>query len=286
MKRSRGNHLVGVCLAIAGTLEILACGSRTGLSISASAESVEPADASTPNTDGGTPCTHATTIDYVLDGDGILYTYNPKTHHYEKLGAPDCGNDNVPWTITASSDTVYILYTDWTLYTVDIATLDCSPTPFQNGQLGLDDEYGIAFAHSAGVDQLFVYGVPDGNTKPILATADLESFVLTKVADIHPTPPTDTFPLNLTADGTGNLVAFSPGGFLQRIDAASGLVTVSAQTGITTSSTWANIANGSQELLFVDTRIVTYDLDTQTEISEVETNVAPIGGAATFSCAP
>jgi len=220
----------------------------------------------------------------VLDGSGVLYRYDVSTGQVTPLGAPSCADGNVQWTMTASRDTAYILYTDGPLYAVDLATLACSQTPFRSGQLGLDFDYGVAVTGSGAAARLYVYGLPSGGTNPILAVSDLTSFVLTKVGDILPAPPPSSYPVNLTADGAGHLYAFSPGGFVQQIDPASGAVLQSAQTGVTTTGTWATLAYGNDLHLWVDSEVVGYDLASNMQTSRSDAGVSAIGGSSVSAC--
>ncbi len=237
-------------------------------------------------TESGAPCGDGgpSEVSYVLDGSGVLYRYEVSTGQATPLGTPDCGDSNVQWTMTASRDTAYILYTDGPLYAVDLATLACSPTPFQPGQLGLDYDYGIAVTGSGGAGRLYVYGVPTGAANPILAAGDLQSFVLTKVGDVLPAPPPSTYPVNLTADGAGHLYAFSPGGFVQQVNPSTGAVLQSAQTGVTTTGTWATLAYGKDLHLWVGSNVVGYNLSTRTQTSLVDAGVFAIGGSSVAGC--
>jgi hypothetical protein len=221
----------------------------------------------------------------VLDGSGVLYRYDASTGQATPLGTPQCSDGNVQWTMTASRDTAYILYTDGPLYAVDLATLACTLTPFQPGQVGLDFDFGIAVTGSAGAERLYVYGLPQGGTNPILAVSDLTSFVLTKVGEILPAPPPSTYPVNLTADGAGHLYAFSPDGFLQQIDPATGAVLQSAPTGVTTMGTWATLAYGNDLHLWVGSEVVGYDLATRMQTSGTDAGVFAIGGSSVSACA-
>jgi outer membrane protein assembly factor BamB len=199
------------------------------------------------------------------------------------LGVPQCGDDNVQWTMTASRENAYIVYTDGTLYAVDLTTLACILTPFQPNQLGIQPDFGIAVAGSGAGESFYVYGEgSDGN--PILAVSDLSSFVLTKVGDVLPVPPTSSFPVNLTADSMGHLYAFSPDGLLQEIDAATGTVLQAAQTDIITMSTWASLTGGSEVVLFVDSRVASYDLASGAQTAEADSGVSPVGAGTVLSC--
>ncbi len=265
---------------------LLACGARTPLEVGTSSEPVTdggstlPPDSGAPCDDGGHP-----ELSYVLDDVGVLYRYDVLTGKATALGTPDCDDDNVQWTMTASRTDAYILYTDWTLYDVDLSTLACSQTPFQTGQLGFDFDYGIAVSSSSGTDKLYVYGLPSGSTNPILAVSDLTSFVLTKVGDILPAPPPSTYPVNLTADTMGHLYAFSPLGWVQEIDATTGAVLQSKQTDVTTMSTWATLTRGSDLYLWVESQVVGYDLATGAHTSQLDAGVSAVGGNSVLLCA-
>ena len=292
------------CLTVTVTA-LLACGSRTdpgSLRPSAVADGAAPVDAapvfdggpildSSAPVDGVVPQDSSTGCDasipdisYVLDAVGVLYRYDPVTATATKLGSPNCGNGNVPWTMTTSRERAYIVYTDWTLYAVDLATLACSPTAFQSGQLGIGDQFGVAVSGTGGVEKLYVYGEAIVGSNPILAVSDLTSFVLTKVGDILPAPPAQSFPVNLTADSMGHLYAFSPGGLLQQIDEATGSVLQSVQTGVTTMSTWGQLTYGPEIILFVDTRAVGYLLPSQTQVSEHDIGISAIGAGSFLTC--
>jgi hypothetical protein len=273
-------------LALAA-VALFACGSRTGLDVPrASAEAGLLADALAPLDGAPMECSDGGPLErsYLLDGSGVLYRYDALTAHVTMLGVPDCGNDNVQWTMTASRDNAYIVYTDWTLYAVSLTTLACTPTAFQPGQLGLDGEFGVAISESGGAESLYVYGQPSGGGDPILAVADLASFALTKVGDIVPVPPASSFPVNLTADTMGHLYAFSPGGLLQQIDAATGAVLRAAQTGVTSMFTWASLTYGSDVFLFVDSHVDGYDLASGTSTSDRDIGIFPIGGGSVLAC--
>jgi len=273
-------------------IAVLACGSRTdpgllesqgdaaaGIDASPGADAPALLDVVGP-CNGGKP----SEIVYALDGSGVLYRYDPHTGATMKVGAPDCGNPNVPWTVTISPTTAYIVYTDWTLYAVDLATLACAPTPFQSGQLGLDAEFGVAIAETAAGEKLYVYGLPSGGPGPILAVTDTSSFVLTKVGDILPAPPATSFPVNLTADTSGHLYAYSPLGLVQEIDQATGSVLQAVDTGVATTSTWATITYGTELYLWAGSHVIGYDLAAHRRTSDREVGVAAEGAGSFPAC--
>jgi hypothetical protein len=265
------------------------CGSRTGLygaGLDSDASAEPPTDApDLADSEGDCASSGLENASYLLDGAGVLYRYDPQTHRHHALGVPDCGNDNIAWTMTASRENAYILYTDWTLYAVDLTTLACNQTPFQSGQLGIDFEFGIAVASVAGEEKLFVYGRPDDEGPPILAVSDLESFTLTEVGEISPAPPSSSYPVNLTADAHGNVFAFSPDGRLQHIDSGTAAVLDSAMTPATTGGTWAQlVVSGTDDFLFVDDRVFDYDFGDHTTLFHQRDRVEPIGGNTVFAC--
>jgi hypothetical protein len=224
-------------------------------------------------------------LSYLLDAPGVIYRYDPILGRATGVGAPSCGNPSIPWTGTFGRTTAYIVYTDWTLYAVDLATLACTRTPFRAGQLGLDSEFGVAISNGAGGERLFVYGLPTGSASPILAVSDLTSFTLTKVGDVLPRPPAaGGFPVNLTADGTGHLFAYAANGFVQELDTASGAVLRALQTGLPTTSTWASFTRGAEVFLVAGPRVVGYDLAARKVLSTGDAGMFPVGGGTVTTC--
>jgi hypothetical protein len=285
--------LAGARLALALSL-LGGCGARTqpgGLSstglppdASAGDDARVPADAS-PDTPAGCPDGGSEVV-VALDSAGGLYRYYPATGSSISLGTPACDDSNVQWTLTATAAHAYIAYTDGSLYVVDLATMVCTPTAFQPGQLGLDFDFGIAAVGSGASEQLYYYGVPTSGESPILAVSDTQSFVLEEVGAISPAPPASGgFPVNLTADGAGHLYAFSPVGLVQEIDATSAAVLQAVDTGVTSGSTWATIAYGSRLFLWVDTEVVGYDLATRSRTSELDAGLSAVGASAVSGCA-
>ena len=280
-------------LGAAAVAGLLGCGARTDpgglgpsvLDAGASRDAAvrdSPLESQAPCADGGPPPSV-----YALDGDGVLYLYDPTTGHSTALGSPDCGNANIAWTVTASVDHAFIVYTDWTLDVVSLPSLACSPTPFVSGQLGLDDEFGVAAVGSGASERLYVYGLPTGGGGPILAVTDTQSYVLQKVGDVLPAPPPGGggFPVNLTASSDGMLYAFSPLGLVQQIDPFTAAVVRAVDTGVTTDGTWATIAYGSKLFLWVDDEVVGYDLASGSRTDEHDAGVGAIGASAVGGCA-
>jgi hypothetical protein len=252
-----------------------------GVDVAPALDTGLPADATMPcGEDGGGPVEVA----YALGNTGVLYRYDPVRAKATALGTPNCPNDNVQWTMTASRENAYIPYTDGTLYAVDLASLACSQTPFQVGQLGIEPDYALAVANIGGTEKLYVYGETSPGSGPILAVSDLSTFVLTEVAAVSPMPPPATYPVNLTADTLGHLYAFSPGGWIQQIDAATGKVLKSEQTNVTTDGTWATLTYGAELLLWVGTHVDRVNLMTGMKVSDRDVGVAAVGAASFIPC--
>lgn len=271
--------------AVVALMALLGCGARTepGEGASAARDAATPATdsgggAGGPDAGAGCPDGGTTPVVYVLDDVGTLWRYDPADGGSTALGAPSCGDSNIPWTMTATAEHAYIVYTDWTMAVVSLPSLACAPTSFESGQLGLEAEFGVAAVGSGAGERIYYYGLPSGGAAPILAVSDTVSFALTPVGNLPPS--TDDFPVNLTADGAGHLYAFSPLGQVQEIDPASATVLQTANTGVTTQSSWATIAYGSSLFLWVGSDVVGYDLATGTQTSDVDAGVYAIGASA------
>jgi hypothetical protein len=284
-------------------LTLAGCGGRSGLDVMAGTRpAAQPKDASTlPDAsrfvDSVAPADVAardavarcndggpSELAYVLDGAGVLYRFNLSNEHYEALGTPECDDSNGLWTMTVSRENAYIAYQDGAIFAVDLTTLACSQTAFQPGQLGLEDEFGLAIAAIGGAEKLFVYGETSDGTGPIIAESDLSSFVLAKVADVTPAPPPGSFTVNLTADAFGHLYAFSPDGTLLQIDTATGALLQRIRTGVTTDGTWAQATYGGNDFLFVDSRVAEYDIATHAKTLARKFPVGAIGGGSVVLC--
>jgi hypothetical protein len=274
-------------LLLAGAV-LLACGARTdpgalsSIALDGGAGATadgHPPDAPDPCADGGPP-----PVVYALDGDGVLYRYDPVTGQSTALGTPDCGNPNIAWTVTASVDHAFIVYTDWTLDVVDLGTLACTGTPFDASQVGLEDEFGVAAVGSGADERIYVYGVPGDGAGPILAVADTQSYDLQLVGSVLPAPGNGGTVVNLTASSDGTLYAFSPLGLVLQINPANAAVLQAVDTGVTTDGTWATIAYGAHLFLWVDSDVVGYDLATRMRTGDIDAGVSAIGASAVGGC--
>jgi hypothetical protein len=300
--RSPGSLVLAALAAIGGA----GCGSRTDPGVppapsstccpaDAAADGPAPGDASTdaptpvdaaPGIDSGGGCGDGGPLEavYALDAVGVLYRYDPLGGQATALGTPRCADGNVQWTFTVSRDRGYIIYTDGPLFTVDLATLACAPTPFRPGQLGLDSQAGIAAFGSGASERLYFYGIPAGASTPILAVADTTAFVLSKVGDVSPASPASSYPVNLTSDFMGHLYTFSPLGLVQEIDSSSAAVLRSVDTGVTSMGTWATITYGADLYLWIQSEVVGYDLATRSRTSDHDAGPNAIGAGSFPLC--
>ncbi len=290
------------CAAVACAALLVSCGGRTGLDLSFAtqvpdaatdaepdedaepvdgAPPVAPADAPPPSADASVDA-GPLEVSYLFDGAGVLYRYNPVTGRHVTLGTPDCADSNGLWTATVGREAAYIEFQDGAIYAVDLGTLACTPTLFDVGALDVGYEFGIAVSSYGGVEHLYVYGVPGSGSAPILAVSDLVSFTLTEVGPITPPPPSGAFTVNLTADGSGHLYAFSPDGVLQEIEETSATLERSIETGITTDGTWASAVHGADVFLIIDTEAIGYDPASGARVSRRDIGIAPIGGGTVF----
>jgi len=294
---------VAAFLAVGGGL-LAGCGSRTGLDVPHPAVRPHEADASSPidasQADASSPidapeadvssrCGDGgpSAVAYLLDSAGNLYSYDPDTGQQTLLGTPSCGNSNVQWTMTAGRDHAYIVYTDWSIYRVDLATLECSPTPFAPGQLGLDFEFGVALTGSGASEQLYYYGVPTGGSSAILAVSDTVSFALTLVGDVAPMPPgAPLFPVNLTADNAGHLFGYAPepNGYLVEIDATSGAVLLAVDESLPSGPPYATLSYEGSVYLFGDTLVTQFRPPAPGSVSSRMIEAGAIGAGSYVVC--
>jgi hypothetical protein len=281
---------------------LLACGSRTELlvpvgsdddagkldaSADARADATGPIDSSIgPDSalscpDGGLPTA------YLLDEAGALYTFSPATLETVLLGTPDCGTTELPWTVSVSREGVaYLVFEDWNIYAVDLASLGCKKTAFQPGQLGISEEFAIAISRATPTERMFVYGQPPGMPGPILTSTDLTSFVLTEVGPVLPlTMPETAF--DMQADLLGHLFVFTVDGLLTEIDATTAQVTISSQTDFPPSedSSWAVMTYQDQVYMFANLQVARYDATSHTAVVLGSlTGTGDIVGASAVPC--
>jgi len=217
---------------------------------------------------------------YLWSESGTLYTFDPTTLTTQSLGVVSCPTAASPWTLSVSREGYgYMLYEDWNIYRVNLATLACATTPYQPFQLGFIGEEAIAVSRGAGAERLFVYGLPDAG--PTLAVTDLTSFVLTPVGEVTPNP--NSYPLDMQGDAFGRLFALSPGGLLLQLDSATGALLAEDQTTYNEGGGgWAIMTYNEQIFFFGGTEgsIYSFDLASQTVTNVAQVNDIIVGASA------
>jgi len=225
--------------------------------------------------DGGTP------IAYLLNDTSTLYTFDPTTLTARLLGSFMCPDTSGPFTLSVSREgKAYVLYADWQIFEVDLATLRCSSTAFELGQLGLDSELAVAISRASGAEKLLVSGIPSTGTTPILAESDLTTFVLTKVGDILPAPATGTFPIDTQADLLGHLFGLSEDGLMLEMDVSTGAVLSTGEVALNAQSSWAVMAYENLVYAFSDSTVLRYDPATHTSVRLGDVGIEVVGASA------
>ncbi|TNE85897.1 MAG: hypothetical protein EP330_23450 [Deltaproteobacteria bacterium] len=103
---------------------------------------VDPSPADPPPADD---CAETTDLVYVIDrADEAIYTFDPETAQFAFVGALDCGMfEGTPASMAVGRDGVaWVRYSSNTLFAVDLATMDCTPTSMGSGF----GSYGMGFA--------------------------------------------------------------------------------------------------------------------------------------------
>jgi hypothetical protein len=238
---------------------------------------------STSGTSTSAPtCADAKLNAYLCDDGETLYTFDPMTLATAPIGQLSCPTQATPWTMTVDGlGSAYVIYDDWYVYRVDLATLSCALTPYVPGQLGFTGEEGIAVAAVGGVDRFFVFGAsPD----PTLAVSDLTSFVLSPVGPV--TPPNGEFPVAIQGDAFGHLYAFSQDSTFFELSSASAGVTHLGHPSLPGGGNWAVMAYGSQIYLFgAGGTVGRYDPPSQ-QLTTLGTVGFSVIGASATPCVP
>lgn len=285
--------LTALALAGIALTALVACGSRTDIDLVRGASSgprgapdgsAFPVDAG--NTDATTRCGDGgpSAVAYVLDDVGNLYQYFPSTGQEVLLGTPNCGDSSIQWTMTAGRDHAYIVYTDWTMYSVDLTTLVCSPTPFVAGQLGLDDDFGVALTGSGSSERIYYYGIPSGSSTAILAVSDTVSFTLSMIGTVDPMMPNATlFGVNITSDNQGHLFAYAPEGYLLEIDPATAAVLLAVEAPVS-NAPYATLAFEGSVYLFSSQVVSRYEPPLPNPISSLTVDAGAVGAGSYVIC--
>lgn len=241
--------VVLLCAAVAGPGVVAACGSRTGLLVPGASDASPVADQSGPDAPADTPeepdaiefpdgpdiCPDAgATLVYVITETNDLFSFYPPTLAFTRIGPLSCPAQPGVTPFSMAVDRLGIgrsVFSDGTLYLVDMRTAACQATAFQPGQLGFQT-FCMGYAANAGDagdagETLYVAECNVATFPPPpsmgLATLDTTSLTLSYVAPFSP-------PIRgpeLTGTGDGRLFGFytnatGSGSHIVQIDRATG----------------------------------------------------------------
>jgi len=226
-------------------------------------EEEEPQEEVDPDPEPEDDCEGVEDLIYVIDQDsGDLYTFDPDSLSTTRLGHLDCDSWGEPGSMGIARDGVgFVRYSDESLHMVDLETLDCSPTVYDDRDTDFGS-FGMGYAtESADTwrDNLYV-----ANSR-WLAMLDPETGELQNIGKL----PSQS---ELTGTAEGQLWAFLP------LESPAALVEVDKNTGSILSSkglsdfpnpsnidTFAFAAWGGDFYLFVRT----YGMGESTKVYEV-----------------
>lgn len=235
-------------------------------------------------------CDETSELVYVLDKDsGALSLFDPAAGTLSALGTPDCDSWGSPASMGIARDGhAYLRYSDNDLFIVDLATMDCTLSPYDASASGFGS-FGMGFATPTAEtwrDQLFV-----ANSRT-LATLDPSTWTLQSLGSL----PSQG---ELTGTGDGELFAVLPLESPLRVvelDQGTGAVldTISTRTTLDISNldTFAFAAWAGDFYLFLRY----YGMGNTTEVWRIDRSgsatkvVSELGinvvGAGVSTCAP
>jgi hypothetical protein len=214
---------------------------------------------------------------YLWDAAGVLYTFDPTTLATTAIGQVSCPTSASPWTFSVSrAGYALMIYQDWKIYHVDLSTLACAPTTFDQSVLGFDGDESIAISRDPNTpEQLFVYAL--GNGKPLLAVADPLALVPTAVGPVN--AKTVLFPSDMQGDAQGHLFVLGDQGHFLELDAKTAAVLVDVQTTFS-GGAWAVMTYGNRVFFFGDGDVSLEDVANDTLTPLGSTGVSVVGASA------
>jgi hypothetical protein len=220
---------------------------------------------------------------YLIDGDGLISAFAPRTLTMTPIGTPRCGATGGVWTLSVSREGIaYVVFEDWNIYAVDLASLRCTRTPFVFGQLGIGSDYGIAVSRDPSAEHLYLLGSRQAPPSPRLGVSDLTSFVLS------PVPYAGTIvgaAFDIQADIYGHLFIYTQAGDLSRMDLGTMKVEWSVPTHFNgPSDSWAVMPYEDQLYLFANDRVARFDQTTATTTVLTSLPTTFIVGASAVAC--
>ncbi len=139
--------------------------------------------------DGGAQdnCSDAAKLVYVVSAQNDLYSFNPASLTFVKIGTLDCPTLSSPNSMAVDRDArAYVNMSDGSLFTVDTSNAHCTATGYQVGQLSRRIR-GMGFATDTGggtSETLYTCTADDANfTGGGLAKISLPSYKLSLLGD-------------------------------------------------------------------------------------------------------
>jgi hypothetical protein len=210
------------------------------------------------NAEGGVPigsadgCSAEAKLVYVVSAEDDLYSFNPPTATFTKVGHLNCPAQGLATPNSMAIDrsgTAWVNYSDGSLFKVSTVNASCQSTPFVKGQNKDFMRFGMAFATNGTNttdETLYIAGIEDTTPgQPSsggkgLGTIDLTTFKLTMLGDFSGSLKGQG--AELTGTGDGRLFGFftTNPATLAQIDKAAGATSSDKSlTGVQTGSAWA-----------------------------------------------
>jgi hypothetical protein len=270
----------GRAVLVLSSLFIAGCGSRSELldfppgpestffaNDDAGDAFVPPIDAAVP-VDAAVSCGNspATNVAYLIGQGGGFYSFDPVSLQTVLLVTDACTTGSSPFTMTVTETTAYIMYQDDSIYALDLASLACTPTPFNPSAVGLNGPFGLASGYEGAKEWLYAYGCVSSGSQclPTLARIDPSTFAIDLVGGVGPLPPDpqSDFPVDMKADGFGRLFAIDFAGTLLEIDPTTARVVGFDATGFQTEAAEA-LLTWNESIYLIggeDGEVETFDL--------------------------
>ncbi len=254
---------------------------------------------------GGNGCSDAAKLVYVVSDQDELYSFQPSSLTFTKIGTLKCNTSAHPNSMAVDrSGTAWVNYSDGHLYKVSTANASCQSTAYVPGQSGYT-KFGMAFASDASggtAETLYVSGIVDGqNGFPPsgqgVAKIDLTTFKLTLLGDF--TGALQGSGAELTGTGEGRLFGFftTAPAHLATIDKSKGATSaVITLNGVSTGTDWAFSFWGGDFWFYTadtsfnkgdTTNVTRLKAATDNSLSVVKSQIGfRIVGAGVSTCAP
>jgi hypothetical protein len=162
--------------------------------------------------DGGEGCSEAATLVYVIDDVGYLYSFNPGTLTFTKIGQTNCPGamGMINSMAVDRSATAWVNAVDGNIYKVSTTDASCQSTSFVVGQHGFGNQFGMGFSANVSggaAETLYVDGIGTmGGSGSGLASIDLASLTLDPIGNFSGYLAGED--CELTGTGDGRLYGF------------------------------------------------------------------------------